>query len=91
MLMTLLRRYLSFLIIIPLTKSAKDIHAYIKSSDIQRGVYGPIILPEPSYDANDYEFLINTHHIDTEDLELYRIVEVCVEESDPELGPVIVA
>ena len=40
---------------------------------------------------NDYKFLINTQHFDTEDLELYRTVDVCEEESDPELGPVIVA
>ena len=35
--------------------------------------------------------MVGTEHVDPEDLVLYRTVDVLEEESDPSVGPVIVA
>ena len=51
----------------------------------------PVTEPEELFDVNDYKFLIGTEHVDPEDATLYRTTEVIVEESDPEIGPQIVA
>jgi len=51
----------------------------------------PATEPEILYDVNDYKILIGTEHVDPEDAILYRTTEVVVEESDPEIGPQIVA
>ena len=42
-------------------------------------------------DVDDYKYLINTDHIDPEDMVLYRTVDVVVEEFDTDIGPTIVA
>jgi len=47
--------------------------------------------PEELFDVNDYKFLIGTQHVDPDDAILYRTTDVIVEESDPEIGPQIVA
>ena len=51
----------------------------------------PSTEPEILSDVNDYKCLIGTEHVDPEDAILYRTTEVVVEESDPEIGPQIVA